>query len=63
MLGSKRKRAVIWKVLAGAGVAPEALERVKCPIGLEIGADTPAEIAVSVVADLIRTRRLAESGE
>jgi xanthine dehydrogenase accessory factor len=40
-------------------VATEALERVKSPIGLEIGADTPAEIAVSVVADLIRTRRLA----
>ena len=63
MLGSKRKRAVIWKVLAGAGVATEALERVHCPIGLEIGADTPGEIAVSVMADLIRTRRLAESGE
>ncbi len=61
MLGSKRKRAVIWKVLAAAGVPPAALERVKAPIGVEIGADTPAEIAVSVVADLIRTRRLAEA--
>ncbi len=61
MLGSKRKRAVIWKVLAAAGVPRAALERVKTPIGVEIGADTPAEIAVSVVADLIRTRRLAEA--
>jgi len=61
MLGSKRKRAVIWKVLAKAGVSDEALDRVKVPIGVEIGADTPAEIAVSVVADLIRTRRLAEA--
>ena len=61
MLGSKRKRAVIWKVLAKAGVPVEALDRVKVPIGVEIGADTPAEIAVSVVADLIRTRRLAEA--
>ena len=43
-------------------MATEALEHVRCPIGLEIGADTPAEIAVSVVADLIRTCRLAESG-
>ncbi len=63
MLGSKRKRAVIWKALATAGVAPQDLERVHSPIGLDIGADTPGEIAVSVVAELIRTRRLAESRE
>ncbi len=63
MLGSKRKRAVIWKALAAAGVPEHALARVKTPIGLEIGAETPAEIAVSVVADLIRTRRLSEVGQ
>ncbi len=63
MLGSKRKRAVIWKALANAGVDAEDLERVHSPIGLDIGADTPGEIAVSVVAELIRTRRLAESRE
>lgn len=63
MLGSKRKKAVIWKALAEAGVPAHALARVKTPIGLEIGAETPAEIAVSVVADLIRTRRLAEVAE
>jgi xanthine dehydrogenase accessory factor len=61
MLGSKRKRAVIWKALMKAGVAAEDLDRVHSPIGLEIGADTPAEIAVSVVAELVRTRRLPES--
>jgi xanthine dehydrogenase accessory factor len=58
MLGSKRKRAVIWKALERAGVSPAALERVRVPIGVEIGADTPAEIAVAVVAELIRVRRL-----
>lgn len=57
MLGSRRKRAVIWKALATAGVPQAALERVRVPIGLEIGADTPGEIGVSVMAELIRLRR------
>ncbi len=63
MLGSKRKRAVIWRTLEAAGVPRKALERVRSPIGIEIGADTPAEIAISVVAELIRTRRLGDSPE
>jgi len=57
MLGSKRKRAVIFRALQAAGVPEEALARVRTPIGLDIGADTPAEIAVSVVAELVRVRR------
>ncbi len=61
MLGSKRKRSVIWKALSRAGVSSAALARVQSPIGIEIGADTPAEIAVSVVAELIRVRRLGKS--
>lgn len=58
MLGSKRKRAVIWRALQEAGVDEQALRRVHAPIGVEIGADTPAEIAVSVVAELVKVRRL-----
>ncbi len=58
MLGSRRKRSVIWRTLEGQGIPRKALERVRSPIGLEIGADTPAEIAVSVVAELIQLRRL-----
>lgn len=58
MLGSQRKKAVIWRALEAAGVHPEALARVRSPIGVEIGADSPEEIAVSVVAELIRLRRL-----
>lgn len=61
MLGSRRKRKVIWRALEGQGVPRAALERVRSPIGLEIGADTPAEIAVSVVAELIQLRRLGGS--
>ena len=57
MLGSRRKRAVIWDALERAGASREALDRVHVPIGVEIGADTPAEIAVAVVAELIKVRR------
>ena len=48
----------IYDVLAGDGsVAVEQLERVHAPIGLDIGAVTPQEIAVSIVAELIAIRR------
>jgi xanthine dehydrogenase accessory factor len=58
MLGSRRKREVIWKALEASGVPRAALERVKVPIGEEIGADTPGEIGIAVMAELIRLRRL-----
>jgi xanthine dehydrogenase accessory factor len=58
MLGSRRKQAVIWKALETAGVPRAALERVKVPIGEAIAADTPGEIGIAVMAELIRLRRL-----
>lgn len=57
LLGSRRKKGVITKALRAAGLPAEALERVQCPVGLDIGAETPEEIAVSVVAELVRWRR------
>ena len=59
LLGSRRKKAVITKALSAAGVPVAALERVRVPVGLAIGAVTPEEIAVSVVAELIAWRRRA----
>jgi xanthine dehydrogenase accessory factor len=61
MLGSKRKRAVIMRALETAGARLEDLRRVVTPIGVDIGADTPAEIAVSVVGELIKERRLKQA--
>jgi xanthine dehydrogenase accessory factor len=61
MIGSKRKFIEISKVLEGEGVPPEELERVHTPIGLDIGALTPEEIAVSIVAEMIAVRRRAAS--
>lgn len=57
MLGSRRKRALIFRALEAAGVSADALAQVRTPIGLDIGADTPAEISVSVVAELVKVRR------
>jgi len=62
LLGSARKKAVITKALATAGVPADALARVRVPVGLAIGAVTPEEIAVSVVAELIAWRRLSAPG-
>jgi xanthine dehydrogenase accessory factor len=63
MLGSRRKQAVIWKALEQAGVPRPALERVKVPIGEDIGADTPAEIAIAGLAELVRIRRSVQPAE
>jgi xanthine dehydrogenase accessory factor len=57
LLGSRRKKLVVTKGLTTAGVPARALKRVRVPVGLAIGAVTPEEIAVSVVAELIAWRR------
>ncbi len=57
MIGSKRKLVEIFKVLEGERVPAEKLERVHSPIGLDIGALTPEEIAVAIVAEMIAVRR------
>jgi len=57
-IGSKRKAAALKARLAEAGVAAASLDRLRAPAGLWIGAITPEEIALSIVADVVRTRRL-----
>lgn len=57
LLGSRRKKIVVTKGLKAAGVPAKSLQRVRVPVGLPIGAVTPEEIAVSVVAELIGWRR------
>ena len=57
MIGSKRKVISVYSELEKDGVAREKLERVNAPIGLEIGAITPEEIAVAIVAEMIAVRR------
>ena len=60
MIGSKRKTLEVAKQLHKEGVALEKLSRIHAPMGLDIGAVTPEEIAVAVVAEMIRRRRTAQ---
>ncbi len=57
MIGSKSKRDRIYDMLVSEGIDRERLNAVHCPIGLPIGAKTPQEIAVSIMAELISERR------
>jgi xanthine dehydrogenase accessory factor len=61
MIGSKRKVISVIKELEKEGVPRERLERIFAPMGLEIGAASPEEIAISVVAEMIAVRRNASS--
>ena len=63
LIGSRAKVARIYDALAAEGMPVECLERVHAPIGFEIGAVTPAEIAVSILAELIAVRRGAETSQ
>jgi xanthine dehydrogenase accessory factor len=56
MIGSQRKTSLVYKELSKRGVPRNRLRRVYAPIGLEIGAETPEEIAVSILAELIQVR-------
>lgn len=58
VMGSRRRWEVTREQLATAGVTAENLARVQTPIGLEIGAETPEEIAVSIMAAVVKARRL-----
>jgi len=60
MIGSKRKTITIFRELVKEGLAPELFERVHAPVGLDIGAITPEEIAVAITAELIAVRRKSE---
>jgi len=56
MIGSRRKRDAVYEGLRGQGFTDADLSRVHCPVGLAIEAETPEEIAVSIVAELIQER-------
>jgi xanthine dehydrogenase accessory factor len=56
LIGSRAKIARIYDALVEGGMPPDVLERVHAPIGLDIGAVTPQEIAVSILAELIAVK-------
>ena len=60
MIGSKRKTITIFRELTKEGLSAKLFERVHAPVGLDIGAITPEEIAVAITAELIAARRRVE---
>jgi xanthine dehydrogenase accessory factor len=60
MIGSKRKTIGIFRELTKEGIPAQLFERVHAPVGLDIGAVTPEEIAVAITAELIAVRRHVE---
>jgi xanthine dehydrogenase accessory factor len=61
MIGSKRKTIAVIKELEKEGIPRDAFEKIFAPMGLEIGAESPEEIAISVVAEMIAVRRAPET--
>ena len=57
LIGSRAKVSRIFARLLEEGMPPERLTRIHAPIGLDIGAVTPAEIAISIMAELVAIRR------
>lgn len=56
-VGSRRKAEVLKSKLTARGIAPERLARLKAPAGLDLGAITPDEIALSILAEIVTVRR------
>ncbi len=59
MVGSRQKNAIVFDRLKERGIPASALQRVHAPIGLPIRSETPEEIAVSILAEIIQVRRRA----
>jgi xanthine dehydrogenase accessory factor len=63
MIGSKTKTLTILKRLSERGIPEETLKKVYSPIGISIGALTPQEIALSIVSELVKMRRVGDTSE
>jgi xanthine dehydrogenase accessory factor len=58
MIGSRRRIRAVYELLQSEqGIAPQKLQRIHAPIGLAIGAQTPAEIAVAIMAEIVKVSR------
>lgn len=62
MIGSKRRTSIVIERLREAGFSDEALRRIRAPIGLDIGAVSPEEVALSIMAEIVTDRRGASGG-
>ena len=60
MIGSRKKNTTVFQQLEEQGILAQELKKVHAPIGVDIGAQTPEEIAVSIMAEIIQVRRKKE---
>ena len=61
VIGSRRRWLTAVKALQEKGISQADIARIHAPIGLEIGAETPEEIAISIMAEITQARRMAKS--
>ncbi|HJY26407.1 MAG TPA: XdhC/CoxI family protein [Pyrinomonadaceae bacterium] len=62
LIGSKRRTSIVIERLREAGVPAEQLKKIRAPIGLDIGAVTPEEVALSILSEIVAERRGALGG-
>ena len=62
MIGSKRRTNIVLDKLRAEGCSEDGLRKVRAPIGLDIGAVTPEEVAIAIIAEIIAERRGGEGG-
>ena len=62
LIGSKRRTSIVIERLREAGVAEEELRRIRAPIGLDIGAVSPEEVALAIIAEIVAERHGAGGG-
>lgn len=63
MIGSKRRVIAVYERLTRSGIPRESLDRVRAPIGLRVGARSPQEIAVAILAEIIETMNLGQTAK
>jgi len=61
MIGSRKKNTTVFQHLEEQGISAQELKKVHAPIGVDIGAQTPEEIAVSIMAEIIQVKRKKET--
>lgn len=63
LMASRKKRKDVFAALRKQGVSSTGLDRVHCPVGLDIGSETPEEIAVAIAAEMVRELRKSGGGD
>lgn len=63
LVASPRRAAAVRERLAGMGLSPEEIARLRSPAGLDLGAETPGEIAVSILAEIVEAERSGKRAE